>query len=266
MLGIWPLASSSEANSTLIFDDDIMFLIDAGMGVRALTKSLEGYFKGKVDLSNVFITHEHSDHIKSVGPIWSKWQCCVWVTQHSMKKKANYFDRIPKPGEDLVGISYLEGGVPMDNMPNFIVEPFSTKHDSVASVGFLVTHEPSGYKIGYLTDTGAVTKLIYKKLEGVKTLFIEADYDDQMMIDYPDYDTMLKDRIRSNFGHLSNAQMTEAVNRIGIDKLDNLIVGHLSPRTNTPEKVKTEIENNISKEWADKTIIAPHPNPIILLE
>jgi len=276
MLGIWPLASSSEANTTLIFDDDMMFLIDAGMGVRALTKKLENYFKMRpIDISNVLITHEHTDHIKSVGAIWNKFHPQVWVNQVSMEKKANYFSKIPKPVNMVSSVLTWDGTyVGTSNMAagnvigitNFEIEPFSTKHDSVSSVGFVITHKPSGYKIGYITDTGAMTKLMYKKLEGVETLFIEADYDEESLNNYDDYDEFLKDRIKSNFGHLSNKQMTEAVNKIGIDVLDNLIIGHLSPRTNTPEKVREEIEKNIGNGWEIKAIIAPIENPIILLE
>ena len=260
------MLSSSEANCTVIYDDKSAILIDAGIGVKLLNAKLLDKLPKGHKISHILITHEHGDHIKGIGPIWSKHKSKVWVHQISMEKRAKYFERIPKKtlDADYEGyIEYIEPGVEFE-VDNFKVTPFSTKHDSAFSVGFLIVHEPTGHKIGYLTDTGMVSRLMYSKMESVDTLFIEADYDELSLSEYLDYDELLKDRIRSSVGHLSNTQMAEAINKIGPDGLKNVVIGHLSRRTNSPELVKAELEKTVSKGFAERALVAPLEDPIKL--
>jgi len=129
------------------------------------------------------------------------------------------------------------------------VSCFSTKHDAAHSLGFIV--EEPGTKFCYLTDTGSISKVMFEKIKDCDSYFIECDYDEEMMKSYPDYSQDLKDRITSNYGHLSTQQALELIDKLGIDSKRLFIIGHLSVRTNSPDMVKKRIQakfpNHVTK-------------------
>jgi ribonuclease BN (tRNA processing enzyme) len=133
----------------------------------------------------------------------------------------------------------------------------STNHDSEYSCGFYIEEDGNGHSFTYFTDTGSTTPLMKMYAEKCSSLFIESDYDDVQLELYPEYPDYLKERIRSDFGHLSNTQMANFIKSLKNSKdLKNIFVGHLSPRTNTPDLVKKTIQE-IIPEYADKIVFAP---------
>jgi len=244
---IFPIASSSSGNCTVIECGDSVVLIDCGVTLKKIKAAV-------VDLNRikaVFITHEHSDHVGGVGPLSRKVDCPFYVNEASVKKKEKVF-------ADCKTIKNLESGnnIAIDNLINILA--FTTKHDAAYSVGFVINQVgKENKKLGYVTDTGFITPMMTSFLSECSALFIEADYDDTMMDEYELYDEFLKDRIKSNFGHLSNAQMIEFIETsINLADMDFVIVGHLSGRTNSPERVRELIDKNF-KEHSNKFHIAP---------
>lgn len=218
---IKPLASSSEGNSTHIFTDDASILIDAGISAK---KAFEA--AGTEHFDAIFITHEHGDHIKGLGPIGRKTGAEIFMHELVYKKIADKLNKcnvtVLQPGQ-VIQVKDLE------------IDNFSTRHDSVYSYGYIVSEGDK--KFGYLTDTGSWTKLMGNKLKGCDAYLIEADYDADTLANYEDYDPFLKERIASNWGHLSNDQTMELIKYLDIEDPNFIIFAHLSPRTNTPEMV-----------------------------
>lgn len=245
---IFPITSSSSGNCTIIEKGDDVVLIDCGTTLKGLKQAVGDLERIKA----VFITHEHGDHISGVGPVSRKIDCPFYVNELSLKKKPNVF-------QDCKNLENLVAGTSVEVVPTLDFLPFTTKHDSAYSVGFVVTDKITGKKYGHLTDTGFITPMIKFLLKDCKALFIEADYDAEFLEEYEHYDDFLKERISSNFGHLSNDQAFEFLqNDMDMDKLDFIIVGHLSAKTNSPARIVEYIEKYFpSDDQKQKFKIAP---------
>lgn len=237
------LASSSEGNCTHISTDTASILIDAGISAK------KAYELGKFDaLDGIFITHEHGDHIKGLGPIGRKSQATVYLhelTHNKIESKLNKcLVHVLKQGEEVT-------------IGDLTVSSFSTRHDSIYSCGYIVSDGKK--KLGYLTDTGSWTKLMSNALSNCDGYIIEADYDTQMLKDFEDYDDFLKDRISSNWGHLSNDQTMDFMKTLipSGTTPEFVCFAHLSPRTNSPDRVLETAYEHFSN--FDKTLfkIAP---------
>lgn len=218
------LASSSEGNCTHIKTKTASILIDVGISAKKIIKLSE---TEKFDA--VFITHEHSDHVRGLGPICRKTGAEIFIHELVYKKLKDKLNNckinILVPGKEI-------------KIKDLKINNFSTRHDCIYSYGFIIKH--GNKKLGYLTDTGSWTKLMVKHLMSCDAYIIEADYDDQSLLDYEEYDELLKERIASNFGHLSNDQTMALLEHLSQIKQPEIIVfGHLSPRTNSPNLVKT---------------------------
>ena len=222
---ILPIASSSDGNCVLLSSPNTDIIIDAG----AILKSVKQH-TGKLDA--IFISHEHSDHWEHVGPLKRFYKCPVYMNEYSYNERRGRIDITEKdyikvnPGDEV-------------QVGNFTITHFSTKHDTKMSFGYLVKEE-NGPTLCYITDTGMITPLMLNYMLKSSVLFIEADYDEQLLTVYTGYEQWLKDRIKSNFGHLSNQQVLEFLKEHNI--FDTVIFGHLSPRTNTPETINTLVK------------------------
>lgn len=234
------IGSSSSGNATLIYNSDTAILIDCGIAAK---KVMEKTGSRKVDA--LLISHEHSDHIKSAGPYGRKTQVPIFVNDTIVEEMRDDFK-----GCTLFSISDTSEVV----IGSIRVKPFSTKHDAVHALGFVF--EDKDTKFCYLTDTGSISKTMREAIKDCQSYFIECDYDDDMMKEYDGYSQELKDRITSNFGHLSNAQALDLVEELGIDRIKVVVFGHLSSRTNSPEKLRERIKAKFPKD-EQKCIIAP---------
>ena len=238
--------SSSAGNACRIFNKNTTILIDAGVSFKKLEKAAGAGFRPDA----LFITHEHSDHTSGAGIANRKTKCPIYMPQASyMEKQAIFKDYQP---EFLVGGDEIAIG-------DFKIKAFSTRHDSKACVGYTITEIPTGKKFGYVTDSGSYSKLMAVALEGSDAYLLEADYDERLLDEYEEYPDVHKNRIRSPWGHLSNTQTLEFIKTsVDLEKTQWILLGHLSPRTNTPETLLTQVSNQFPK-YLDKFKIAPTP-------
>ena len=86
-----------------------------------------------------------------------------------------------------------------------------------------------------VTDLGRPTKLVAKHMQDLDVLVLEYNHDLQQLMDGP-YPWHLKQRIKGNHGHLSNRQANQLLRDSIGDKLQHLVLAHLSEHNNTPEK------------------------------
>jgi len=192
---------------------------------------------GSTSIDAIFLSHDHGDHTKGVGPFGRKTKVPIYLHESVYNKKVELLKncevRFMKPSE-IVTVKDLQ------------IQAFSTKHDATYTFGYLIT-DADNKKLCYLTDTGSVTPLMMKYLEQSDAILIEADYDDHLLEEYEGYDQFLKDRITSNFGHLSNAQCIETLQKLNVDEKEFVIYAHLSPRANSPETVTEAILKDLPK-------------------
>ena len=111
-------------------------------------------------------------------------------------------------------------------------------------VGSQFVFSSNGLSLGVLTDLGCITPSVVQAFQGINTLLLECNHDSDMLRDGP-YPPALQARVGGNLGHLNNIQAMNFLQQINFEKLDHLVLGHLSEKNNHPEKVIACIEEYV---------------------
>ena len=240
------LFSSSDGNACLVVTDEESILIDAGVS----WKQIQGTGGEALDkLTAIFVSHEHSDHVLGAGIAARKSGATIYIPKASHEKRAELFKNTK--------IVYINGGDVID-LKSLSIKAFSTRHDSIESVGFVITDKSNQTAFGYLTDTGSISLVIRESLKNCDALLIEADYDPQLLEDYDEYDPLLKDRIKCPYGHLGNDQAVDFINSLKLDSIQWILFGHMSRQTNSRDAINTIISHKIKEEYWAKFKFAPN--------
>lgn len=220
------LASGSKGNSTLICTDKTKVLVDVGISESKLKKRLSEVGENIGAIDAIFITHEHCDHILGLESILKKRKITVFV--HKKLLKSGVFDKY----------NSMESFVPFDcekfEYKGLEVVPFETSHDSICPVGFTFSVCGSKSKVGFLTDTGAITEQSERALLGSKIVFLETNYDEQML-ENGTYPERLKRRIAGAKGHLSNSDSLDFAVKLFASGTKCFVLSHISQNNNTGE-------------------------------
>ena len=213
------LASGSSGNSVLIQSPETKVLIDVGLSGHEMASRLKSIGVSPDSIKYIILNHEHSDHIKGAGIYARKFRVPVYLNSGTYKKSRYKMGRI----DDL---SFFESDKAFD-IEDMTFEPFLISHDASSPVGFCIYYQ--GKKIGLATDLGVVTKLVEEKLKKSDMLIIESNHDEEMLITGP-YPWFLKQRIRSNVGHLSNTESNELLESIWHDDIKHIFPLQLAIR------------------------------------
>lgn len=228
--------SGSNANCILIKQNNYGILIDAGVGIRTLNSALKSAGLDIDRIAAIFITHEHSDHIKGLETILKYKNIPLFANEATLKAIGQrlYFD--PSLGHILP-----TGGTAA--CPDMEVRSFRTPHDSIESVGYTVTDGIKKFSLA--TDLGVMTKEVFGEINGSNTLVLESNYDENML-KYGPYPPMLKKRISSELGHLSNKDCGKFAAMLAKNGTEKIILGHLSQNNNTPETAYITVFNSLA--------------------
>src|SRR5690606_8882751 len=90
--------------------------------------------------------------------------------------------------------------------------------------------------IGIMTDLGRGCDNVKHVIQHSDVLLLESNFDEEMLLKGR-YSYFLKNRIRSGWGHISNAMALELFLENRTPRLKHLILGHLSGENNTVELV-----------------------------
>lgn len=225
MARIYPLFSSSKGNAIFIGDEKSGILIDAGVSCKRLVEGLAINGISPEAVRGIFVTHEHSDHIKGLSVFTKKFRTPVFAQKLNLEFLAD---------NDLV--SPLSTLTEIDENPiefaDFQINAFETPHDSRQSCGFRIS-TPDEKCCCVCTDLGFVTDEVHKNLCGCDLVLIEANYDNEMLRNGP-YPFSLKQRIASKTGHLCNNDSAKEIDRLVKNGTTQIILGHLSQENNTP--------------------------------
>lgn len=220
------LASSSKGNSTVIYtDDEKIILVDMGITLKDLE---EKFAKLNLDVGNivgVLISHEHGDHTKGLTSLYKKYGTPVYAHYNSID---GIRVKTKLPSEAFVRFSTNSFA-----LEDFVVDPFEVSHD-VFCVGFNIYEDKR--KISIVTDLGYTTNMVVEKLYNSRLVILEANHDEKMLVASTKYPAMLKNRILSNKGHLSNTSSAKVVASLAEHNVKQILFAHLSEETNTPNK------------------------------
>lgn len=262
------LASGSSGNAILVGHEKRSFLVDCGVSMRAILKNLELLKIPSEEIEGIFITHEHNDHIRGIGPVARKLKIPIYATAKIWEEINKGVGKLDDSQRIIVEDSFTCAGLN--------IKVFPTSHDSKESYGVRV-EKPEGSgpskSIGIATDTGIITEEMHQALKGCDALVVEANHDEEMLWQgsYPWY---LKKRISGNYGHLENKQLAEGLLEWIQGNTQRIVLAHLSEENNSPERALGTImrilkDSRIAKENPELRIrVAPRhtPHELIVLE
>lgn len=256
------LYSGSDGNCTFVSSGSTHILIDAGKSARTLCAKLTEIGSDISEISAIFITHEHSDHISALETISKKYHIPIHITHGSAKK----IDRLP----DATVHSCLvrHENIFCETVGNITVKSFVTPHDSLMSVGYRIEFEMNDNLrvFGVATDIGHVSESVRNGLLGCETVVLESNHDEQMLLDGP-YPRDLKMRILSKRGHLSNKDSALFAAELAANGTKNIILAHLSRENNDPSIAFDEVHGAISDDGVCIAVASPDcPTEIVLAE
>lgn len=230
------LASGSKGNSLLVCAGRTRLLIDAGLSAREMARRLALVNVSPEDLHAILVTHEHVDHVRGLGLLSRRHNLPVYL-HHEVASTLVDGQRPAVVVEFASGMDMLVGDLG--------IRAFPVTHDAQATVGFTVDG-PAG-KLGVATDLGMATRLVAEELRHCRALVLESNHDEEMLRDGP-YPWPLKQRIRSNHGHLSNHDSAGLLETLCWEGLENVFLAHLSETNNHPELARKAAEQVLSRQ------------------
>jgi len=219
------IASGSNGNCYYVGNDEEAILIDAGISCRETEKRMARQGLSMHRVKGIFVSHEHTDHIKGLSVLANKYQLPVFLTDGTRAAcRLAIPDRLLHPLSDLQTVS----------VGNLQITSFRKYHDAADPHSFLV--EGDGSTVGVFTDIGRVCERMVDFFNRCDAAFLETNYDVDMLMQgrYPFF---LKNRIRSGFGHLSNTEALDLFVQHRSPALSHLFLSHLSRDNNDPETV-----------------------------
>ena len=221
------LASGSKGNSSLIEAGNVKILLDAGLTLANLAERLQSVGTKPEEIDAVIITHEHSDHIKGFVNFLKKYPARGYVPKQIVQ---SFLGDMPSEVKDKV----IEAEEFDFRVGDIVVRPFSLPHDSIVCFGYSFEYQDK--KVSFATDLGFMPESAMQKILGSNLVYIESNHDKNLLFACPKYPYIVKRRIASENGHLSNEQCGEVVSRLAKAGTKYFVLSHLSENTNTIEK------------------------------
>ncbi|MDB5021624.1 MAG: fold metallo-hydrolase [Pedobacter sp.] len=229
-LHIASLNSGSNGNCYYVGNSTEAVLIDAGISCRETEKRMLRLGLSMKKVKALFISHEHSDHIKGVCVLAKKYKLPVYITPGTLRNCR--FELGPERVHNLESYATHQFG-------SLIVTAFPKIHDASEPHSFTVSCGETC--VGVFTDLGAVCEQLTKHFKHCHAAFLEANYDEDML-NNGNYPFFLKQRIRGGSGHLSNREALQLFLDHKPAHMSHLLLSHLSKDNNNPELVKDLFE------------------------
>ena len=237
MAKVCPLFSGSSGNSYYIGTGEHGILVDAGRTAKQMEGALSANDINISSVRAIFVTHEHTDHVKGLRVLASRHHIKVYSSMGTL--------------EALNDMQILSGKFPCDVISEngiqeagMEIRPFHTSHDSAESVGYRISL-PNGRVVVVATDLGFVSEEVRSALgvmtdgvreavHGCDLVVIESNHDVRMLQNgrYPYY---LKRRILSPQGHLSNSACAQELPDLVRQGTTRILLAHLSRENNIPQ-------------------------------
>ena len=255
------LYSGSTGNSLLVETDNTKVLVDTGESCKKIVEGLSSINVSADEIDAIIITHEHIDHVKSLGTISKKFNIPVYANTETWDAMPTQRDKIETHNIKTFKIKEsFEIG-------DLRIKPFSIPHDAANPCGFNICH--NNKKISIATDLGHMNSEILTNLENSSFILLESNYDTNILKCSP-YPYHLKMRISGPNGHLSNDMAGKTISTLISTGLNQVMLGHLSKENNFPELayktvVETLLENNYN-EASIKLSVAKRFTPTDLID
>lgn len=246
MLKFCSLYSGSTGNSLLVKNDNTCILVDAGVSGIKIVEALSSIDIDIANISAILVTHEHSDHIKSIGTLSKKYNIPVFANKETWNAMPNEAKKVPI---NLQNIFEIDTKFSIGSLE---ILPFSIPHDAANPCGFNIFG--SNKKISIATDIGHITPSIFTNLQNSSFVLLESNYDPEVL-KCSSYPYQLKRRIAGPNGHLPNKEAGDTISKLINSGLKTVMLGHLSKENNFPELAhQTVIEELISNHYNESSV------------
>jgi phosphoribosyl 1,2-cyclic phosphodiesterase len=224
-LFISSLNTGSNGNCFYIGNADEAILVDAGLSCKETEIRMQRLSLCMHKVKAIFISHEHSDHIRGLPVLSKKYQIPVYITQPTLLGGKQQIQ------SHLIN-SFL-AHVPI-TIGGLSITAFPKKHDAAQPHSFKIYFH--GVTVGVFTDIGSHCEHVIENFKNCHAVFLEANYDDEML-ENGRYPYFLKNRIRGGNGHLSNKQALDLFLKHKPAYMSHLFLSHLSKDNNCPKLV-----------------------------
>lgn len=237
------LYSGSSGNCILVGSENTKILVDAGLPGKKIIEALERVKEDPKNIKGIFVTHEHSDHIKGVGIISRKFDIPIYANEVTWSVMKDKIGNIKEKNIKLIDKRSL---TIIDDLE---IQAFNTPHDATASMGYTIKHNEKAASI--VTDIGTFTEEIRRNIAESDIILLEANHDEEM-VKFGPYPYDLKRRVISEVGHLCNEDCGKAIAQIMQDgKYRRVVLGHLSNTNNVPELAYKTVVNVLDENGVD---------------
>ena len=216
-------------------------IIDAGVSPRALKKGMTAVGLHLSSVLGVCVTHDHIDHILYADAYGEKLGLPVFATQKVHHGMVNH-PRIKIKSNPCMRIIQKE--VPFSVGP-FSITAFEVPHDGSDNVGYAIEYE--GKTLVIATDLGHISDCLAARVASAHFLVLEANYD-EFMLEIGPYPYFLKERIRHDYGHLSNRATADFIAEHCHPNLSHLFLCHLSQENNHPDLALKTVSEALSNK------------------
>lgn len=257
------IGSSSAGNSYLIMAGGHNIILDVGLTAKRITAGLEAYDIAPESIEAVLITHEHTDHVKSVRAVSRKCSNAVFYASRGTVEHTANFGFVPEDRLHIIesGDCFRVGGTANGDGRGIEVSTFSLSHDASEPVGYAIADDDE--KLAVVTDTGIITDEIYDVIRDADILILESNHDEDLLM-FGEYPYPLKRRIKGDFGHLSNRTAGETLAQVlserqkrsaadsGREKRLRIMLAHLSDHNNLPFVARQTVEGILSNQGFER--------------
>lgn len=236
------LSSGSNGNCQYLESNGSRILIDAGFSGKRVEELLKTINVCPTTIDSILVTHEHTDHVKGVGVLSRRFDIPIYANSNTWSGMEKNIGKIKEENIKIFETEeYFE-------LKDLTIYPISVFHDAMDPVGYIVYYK--GKKVSVITDTGWVNNNIIKEIQESDLYFMESNHD-VVMLREGLYPYLLKQRIMSEKGHLSNDDAGDALGRVLQGNNEVVLLAHLSQDNNVPELAIDTVREKLINQGID---------------
>lgn len=236
------LSSGSSGNCQYIETENTRIIIDAGFSGKRIEQLLNEIQVDPKSLDAILVTHEHIDHSKGVGVLSRRYDIPVYANENTWKGMESTIKNVKTHNTKVFSTNKnIE-------LKDILIHPFNVSHDASEPVGYILFNNK--IKMSFITDTGWINEGIKKKISNSHFYFMESNHDIKMLME-GSYPMMLKKRIMSPKGHLSNDDAADILSEVLRGENEIVLLAHLSQDNNRPDLAYSTVKNGLLSQGFD---------------
>lgn len=226
------LASGSKGNCTYIETKNSKVLIDVGISYQRIKEELSKINVDVNSINAILISHIHKDHISGLSSLIKRVNIPVFIKTELKSELANI--------NELMELQIVDEKFYINDT---LVEIINASHD-VPAYGFIL--DDGTTSLVYLTDTGYINRKYYELTKNKNIYIIESNHDEKMLMEGK-YPYILKQRVISDKGHLSNRYTGKYLSKTIGEDTKYIVLAHLSEHNNTPELALEQVKEELKE-------------------